>query len=85
MDLIDKAAAFIKNQQVEVIGKDAKQIIIQVGEHQVIMTKKDGRTLDSCSCQNHAKFCKENPRCSHKLAVATYMVMRRVKWDKTKY
>ena len=34
---------------------------------------------NACDCENHAHFCKENPRCSHKLAAETYIVMRRIK------
>jgi len=39
-----------------------------------------GRVIDSCSCENHSRFCKENPRCAHKLAAATFIVMRKIKW-----
>lgn len=80
MNIIDKARDFIKNKQVKILGIDSNKILIQVGNKVVILQKKQGRVTDSCSCRNHSRFCKENPRCSHKLAAETYMIMRKVKW-----
>ena len=58
------------------LSKSKRQIQVQVGSYLVTLTRKDGYVLDSCSCQNHARFNKINPRCSHKLAASTYLVMR---------
>jgi len=80
MNIIDKARDFIKNKQVKILGIDSNKILIQVGNKVVILQKKQGRVTDSCSCRNHSRFCNENPRCSHKLAAETYMIMRKVKW-----
>lgn len=80
MKIIQKAAEFIKKGQVKIIGQDLDKIVIQVKDKVVIWTRKPGRLLDSCSCENHSKFCIENPRCSHKIAVSTYLCMKGVKW-----
>ena len=80
MKIIDKSADFINKGKVEIIGSNPTQITVQVDDKLVILRKKAGRILDSCSCQNHSRFCVENPRCSHKLAAETYLVMRRIKW-----
>lgn len=80
MKIISKAAEFINKGRVEIIGFNQNKITVQVGEHLVVFKKMLGRVIDSCSCQNHARFCKENPRCAHKLAVATFIVMKKIKW-----
>lgn len=79
MDTIEKAAEYIKQGKVKIITNGERKIIIQVQDHIVIMEKKNGKTTDSCDCENHSHFCKENPRCSHKLAACVYIVMRKVK------
>ena len=80
MKLIQKAAEFIKKGKVEIIGCDSSKITIQVGDKVVIFKRLMGRVLDSCSCRNHSRFCKENPRCSHKLAAGTFIVMKGLRW-----
>jgi len=80
MKIIDKSAEFIKNNKVEIIGYNQSQITVQVDDYLVVLRKKAGRIIDSCSCQNHSRFCVENPRCSHKMAAETYLIMRRIKW-----
>lgn len=80
MKIIEKAAEYIKNNQVEIVGHNPNQITIQVKDKLVALKRKPGRVLDSCSCQNHARFCKENPRCAHKMAAITFIVMKRIKW-----
>lgn len=79
MQLVEKAAEFIAKGQVKLIGKTAHCVSVEVGDKIVTFSKKPGRTLDSCSCENHARFAAENARCSHKLAAATWIVMRRIK------
>jgi len=79
MSIITKAAEFIEKGEVKLIGKSEHAISVQVKDKIVIFKKKPGRTLDSCSCENHSRFVNENARCSHKLAAATYIVMRRIK------
>lgn len=81
MGIIQKAAEFIKKGQVKIIGQDLNKIIVQVNDKIVIWTRKPGRLLDSCSCENHAKFCNENPRCAHKIAVSCFLVMKGLKWE----
>jgi len=80
MKIIEKAREFIKKKQVKIIGKTPNSIIIQVGDKIVTIKRKPGRILDSCSCQNHSRFCNENPRCSHKIAAITFITMKGVKW-----
>ncbi len=80
MRIIEKSAEFINKGEVEIIGFNQSRITVQVGEHLVVFKKMPGRVIDSCSCKNHARFCKENPRCAHKLVAATFIVMRRLKW-----
>ena len=80
MKIITKSAEFINNGKVEIIGFNQNNITIQVGENLVVFKKMPGRVIDSCSCENHSRFCKENPRCAHKLAAATFIVMKRLKW-----
>ncbi len=79
MGIIEDAAEHIKNKEVEIITMDNRKIVIQVKDHLVTWTKKNGRTIDSCDCENHARYCNENPRCSHKLAASTFMTMKKIK------
>ena len=76
MGVIKLAGKFIKDGKVTLISMGENQILVQVDKYIVKVVKKMGMTLDSCSCTNHAKFNKLNPRCSHKLAAETYLVMR---------
>jgi len=80
MIVILKAAEFIKKGKVKIIGYNKKSIKVKVGDNLVTLKKMPGRIIDSCSCQNHARFCKENPRCAHKLAAETFIVMKKIKW-----
>ena len=80
MNIIKKAAEFIENGKVKIASVNPKEIIINVGDETVILKKLPGRVMDSCSCRNHSRFCNENPRCAHKMAAITYMIMRKVKW-----
>jgi hypothetical protein len=79
MGIIEDAADHIQKGEIKIVGIKDNQITIQVDGHTVIWAKKNGRTLDSCDCPNHARFCNENPRCSHKLAASVFLVMKRVK------
>jgi len=78
--IISKSAEFIKNKEVSLVGESQNQLILNVGDQIVTFKKRPGRVEDACTCENHTKFCKENPRCSHKLAAATFLVMRKIKW-----
>jgi len=76
MTAIEKANKFIKEGKVRYVSGNQYSQIWEVGNQIVKIIKKNGRLIDSCSCPNHSRFCNENPRCSHKLAVSTYIVMR---------
>lgn len=80
MGPIERAAEFINEGMVEIVGYNKNKITVQVGDHLVTLQRKAGRIIDTCSCENHSRFCDENPRCAHKLAAATYLVMRKIKW-----
>jgi len=77
--IIKDAAEHIEKKEVKIVSINKDRIVIQVKNHTVIWTKKNGRTLDSCDCPNHSRFCNENPRCSHKLACSVFLVMKKVK------
>jgi len=78
--MITDAFEHIEKGEVKILNISERQITIQVKDHLVTLKKKNGRTVDSCDCPNHAKFCNENPRCSHKMAAETYITMKRIKW-----
>ena len=63
-----KAIKLIKENKVKLLSESHLNVMIEVDKETVILKKKAGRTLISCSCQNHSRFCIENPVCSHKLA-----------------
>lgn len=79
MTIITDAAEHIEKGEVKIISKGERIIVLQVKDHIVIWKRKNGRTVDSCDCENHSRYCIENPRCSHKLAASTFLVMKKVK------
>ena len=79
MTIIADAAEHIEKGEVKIISMDKQKIIIEVKDHIVIWERKNGRTTDSCDCENHSRYCIENPRCSHKLAACTFLTMKKVK------
>ena len=81
MSIIKKAAEYIHEGKVELIGLNTMKITVQVDDKLVLLKRKAGRVLDSCSCQNHARFVNENPRCAHKMAAITFLVMKSIKWN----
>lgn len=42
-------------------------------KHSVKLQTKKGRTLLLCDCQNHTRFCNENPWCYHKQIVLEFI------------
>ena len=76
MGVITLAKRLLERGEVKIKSMEKNRIIVQAGDNLVILERKSGYVLDSCSCQNHAKFNKLNPRCSHKLAAVTFLVMR---------
>ena len=55
----------------------------QIGEHNVRIFKKPGRTLISCSCEHGTRFCNSPTICKHKLAVLGFIMG--IEWDKKKH
>jgi len=76
--IIKKAGDYIRDGEVELIFKGPTTIMVQVGKQEVTRKKESGRQTDSCSCKHHARFNKINPRCAHKDAATTYLVMRSI-------
>lgn len=80
MELVDKAAEFIAKGEIKLLWKSAHAFAVQIGDKTVSFKKRQGRTIETCSCENHGRFAdKGGSVCSHKLAAATWIVMRRVK------
>ena len=48
---------------------------IDVDSHNVQEQTKKGRKLILCSCENHTKFCAENPICRHKLFYIIFPIL----------
>ena len=55
------------------------ETLFEVLNYSVKLQKRRGRTLLLCSCQNHAKFCLENPFCLHKQLVLEYINTKEIK------
>ena len=56
--------------------KQISETLFEIPElnNSVKLQKKRGRTLLICSCQNHTRFCNENPWCYHKQLVVEYII-----------
>ena len=79
MGIVSKAAGYIERGEVEIIAYGDK-ILVEVQDKQVIFRKRAGRTEVSCSCENHARFCRSPVICAHKLAACTIITLRKIKW-----
>lgn len=53
--------------------------LFEVMNYSVKLQKRNGRLLLLCSCQNHARFCKENPFCYHKQLVIEYINLKKIR------
>ena len=63
------AMNLIKENKVKLIGKSVSMgIQYKVDQETVRIFQKPGRTLCTCSCQNHARFCNSPVLCKHKIA-----------------
>ena len=69
MEVKERALKILKEEEVKIISENQnREVLIKVGKKTVRIFKKPGRTLVSCSCENHPKFCIEQALCKHKLA-----------------
>ena len=69
MEVKERALKILKEEKVKLISENQdREVLINVGKKTVRIFKKPGRTLVSCSCENHPRFCKEQALCKHKLA-----------------
>ena len=59
--------------------KQISETLFEVLNHSVKLQKRTGRTLLLCDCQNHTKFCTENPFCLHKRLVLEYINTKEIK------
>lgn len=64
LNIFEEAKEYIKYKRFNKISEE----MYDIGNHIVICKIKQGRNILSCSCQNHSRFCNENPICSHKIA-----------------
>lgn len=51
----------------------------EVLNHRVKIQTRKGRKLILCSCQNHTRFCLENPFCYHKELVLEHIFKKPIK------
>lgn len=72
MEVKQRALKLIKENKVKKVIDENMGVSFEVGEYYVRIFKKPGRTLISCSCENHARYCLEQPLCKHKLAALTF-------------
>ena len=57
-----------------------------VGDQIVRIFKKPGRSLITCTCENHTRFCNSPVLCKHKLAVIKFIMKEELKkFDKKGY
>ena len=69
MEVKKRALKILKEEEVKIISENQdRDVFIKVGKKTVRIFKKPGRTLVSCSCENHPRFCIEQSLCKHKLA-----------------
>ena len=62
---------YYKEGKVNKISED----MVEVGEHTVRFQKKSGRTLLTCSCENHSRFCNSPTFCFHKQMVVSLPIL----------
>ena len=65
-----------KKLKVKQVNKEPSKMgdLFKVGEYDVRIFKKPGRTLISCSCENGTRFCNSPAICKHRLAVIDYIM-----------
>jgi len=80
MSILTEAAQLIKEGKILILGISPQEIALEVGKETVRLIKKPGRTIITCSCENHTRNCNQPPICKHKAAGITYITMRKVKW-----
>ena len=73
--MIEAAKKLIKQRKVKKISRRDGLIMYEVGGRIVRIFKKPGRTLVTCSCEHHARFCNSPTVCKHKLCVY-YKIMK---------
>lgn len=61
--------------------KQLSETLFEIPElgHSVKIQTKKGRKLLLCDCQNHTRFCKENPFCYHKQLVIEFLSIKDIK------
>lgn len=59
--------------------KQISETLFEVLSHSVKIQKRSGRTLLLCDCQNHSRFCNENPFCYHKQLVLEHINLQPIK------
>ena len=59
--------------------KQISETLFEVLGYSVKLQTRRGRTLLLCSCQNHSRFCNENPFCYHKQLVLEYIHLKKIR------
>lgn len=70
MEIKDNALELL--DKVKILSQSNREVLFEVDVKLVRLFKKPGRTLMSCTCENHARFVLEQPLCKHKLACLVY-------------
>ncbi len=73
--MIKAAKKLIKEGKVKEVGKRPGSIMYNVDDKVVRIFQKPGRTLITCSCEHHARYCNSPVICKHKLCVL-YVLMK---------
>lgn len=63
MKIFEEARGYIHDKRYKIISDK----MVDVGNYNVFLQKKNGRNILLCNCQNDTKFCIESPLCSHKI------------------
>ena len=64
--------------------KQISETLFEVLGHSVKIQIRKGRKLLLCSCQNHTKFCNENPFCFHKELVIEFISTKKLREELNK-
>lgn len=72
--LMKRAIKLIKNKQFFMISERFVEVTDNKKKYEVLYITKPGRTIQTCSCSNSAKHCKQPIRCVHRI-VAEWVLM----------
>jgi len=73
-NLRKRAIKIINNQKFKIISETTVEVTEDKETYSSIYLTKPGRTIQTCSCPNYQKHCKQPIRCVHML-VAEWVLM----------